>query len=100
MDMMDDIRDRFWPRAFDEIADDPISLLNEPLPPDNVIVLPKTRSLHAILCENLASVEGLLKRLEGGVQVANSGRATMRDLYVVCRRQRDALAAALRLELS
>jgi hypothetical protein len=57
------------------------------------------RPLHAVIAENLAAVEHLLTRLEGGVRIANSGRATVRDLYVVCRRRREVLAAALRLEL-
>jgi hypothetical protein len=38
-------------------------------------------------------------RLEAGVPIANSGRATVRDLYVQTRRQREVLVAALRLEL-
>jgi hypothetical protein len=28
---MDIDKDRFWPRQIDEIADDPVSLLNEPV---------------------------------------------------------------------
>ena len=53
----------------------------------------------SVIAENLTAVEHLLTRLEAGVRVANNGRATVRDLYVVCRRQREVLAAALRLEL-
>jgi hypothetical protein len=51
------------------------------------------------MAQNLADVEGLIARLEAGVGVANSGRTLVRELYVQCRRQREALAAALRLEL-
>ena len=43
--------------------------------------------------------EALIARLEVGVRVADSGRALIRELYVQCRRQREVLAAALRLEL-
>jgi hypothetical protein len=46
----------------------------------------------------LADVESLIARLELGVAVANSGWGLVRDLYVQCRRQREVLAAALRLE--
>jgi hypothetical protein len=100
--MLDD-RDRYWPRRFEEMASDrtPVTWINEPLPPDNVGVLVphRRRSLHAIVAQNLADVEGLIARLELGVGVADSGRALIRDLYVQCRKQRDLLAAALRLEL-
>ena len=51
--MLDDL-DRYHPRTIEELADDPIpvSLINEPLPPDNVraLVRPTQRSLHAVLC--------------------------------------------------
>jgi hypothetical protein len=100
--MLDD-RNRYWPRQFEEMAEDPIpqSLLNEPLPPDNVVVLVphRRRSLHAIVAQNLADVEDLIARLGFGVGVAASGRALIRDLYVQSRKQREILAAALRLEL-
>jgi hypothetical protein len=33
----------------DEIEDSGVSLINEPIAPDNVIALPKARSLHAVL---------------------------------------------------
>jgi hypothetical protein len=50
---------RYWPRQFDELGSDPIpvSLLNEPVPPDNVraLVRPNQRSLHAVLCEALTN---------------------------------------------
>ena len=42
------------------------SLISEPLPPSNVIALPKTRPLHAVLVENLNSTQALLTRLEAG----------------------------------
>jgi len=84
------------------MADDPtpVSLINESLPPDNVSTLgrAKQRSLHAVVAQNLADVESLIAGLELRVAVADSGRGLVRDLYVQCRRQREVLAAALRLE--
>jgi hypothetical protein len=92
---------RYWPRQFDEIEGTPQTWLNEPVPPDNVAMLVphKRRSLHAIVAQNLADVEDLIARLDFGAGVAASGRALIRDLYVQSRKQRDLLAAALRLEL-
>ena len=94
---------RYWPRQLDELGSDPTpqSLLNEPLPPDNVGVrVPgRQRSLYAVVAQNLADVEGLIARLEAGVGVADSGRALIRDLYVQSRKQRAILEAVLRLEL-
>src|SRR5262249_40670096 len=93
---------KYTPRTLDELADDPIpvTVLNEPLPPENVGVLVpgRQRSLHAVMAQNLKDVEGLIARLEAGVGVADSGRALVRELYVQCRRQREVLAAVLRLE--
>jgi hypothetical protein len=95
--------DKYTPRTLDELAQDPIpvTVLNEPLPPENVGVLVpgRQRSLHAVMAQNLADVEGLIARLELGVAVATSGRGLIRDLYVQCRKQREVLSAALRLEL-
>ena len=51
------------------------------------------------MAQNLADIESLIARLESGVRVADSGRGLIRDLYVQCRKQREVLAAALRLEL-
>ena len=48
--------DKYWPRSFtdDPGGPDPVSLINEPVPPDNVstLVRPKQRSLHAVLVES------------------------------------------------
>jgi hypothetical protein len=97
------MRDRYWPRTFEELADDPVprSFINQPLLPDNVAaLLPSQRcSLHAVVAQNLADVEALIGRLELGVRVADSGRGLIRDLYVQCRKQREILSAVLRLEL-
>jgi hypothetical protein len=94
---------KYWPRTSEELAEDPIpvSFINQPVPPDNVAALVprQRRSLHAIVAQNLADVEALIGRLELGVGVADSGRGLVRDLYVHCRKQREVLAAALRLEL-
>ena len=50
-------KDRYRPRTTEELEADPIpvSLLNEPVPPDNVstLVRPKQRSLHAVLVESV-----------------------------------------------
>ena len=59
---------------------------------------PKARPLHAVIAETLANVELLLTQLEAGVRVADSQRGLVRDLFVATQRQRDVLAAALRLE--
>jgi hypothetical protein len=100
MSMMDD---KYRPRTFEELASDPtpVSWLNEAPAPDNVGVLVsgRKRSLHAIVAQNLADTEALIGRLEAGVRVADSGRGLIRDLYVQCRKQREVLAQALRLEL-
>jgi hypothetical protein len=94
-------RDRFHPRQIEEIEGSGVSLVNEPLPPENVGVLVPTRprSLHSVIAQNLADTESLIARLEAGVGVADSGRALVRALYIGCQKQRDLLAAALRLEL-
>jgi hypothetical protein len=98
--MMDD---KYHPRTFEELASDPtpVSWLNEAPAPDNVgVLVPKgQRSLHAVVAQNLKDVEGLIGRLELGVRVADSGRGLIRELYVQSRRQREVLAAVLRLEL-
>jgi hypothetical protein len=76
---------RYWPRQFEEIEGNGVSLINEPLPPDNVrtLVQPNPRSLHAVLCEALIDAQALLARLEAGVHVPCDGqretvRATLR----------------------
>jgi hypothetical protein len=91
---MNDDKDR--PRSFvDDPGLDPVSLINEPVPPDNVIPLPKARSLHAILVESLTNTRALQQRLELGVQVARAEqREVVRLLYVATRR----LAAVLELD--
>jgi hypothetical protein len=62
-------------------------VLNEPVV-DNMIPLPKPRSLHAILCESLTSTKALLNRLEAGVTVPrDQQREVVRLLYVACRHQ-------------
>ena len=100
--MLDD-RDRYHPRTIEELADDPIpvSLINEPLPPDNVsaLVRPKQRSLHAVLCEALMNMQALHARLEAGVHVPEAWqREVVRALYVATRNQAKALIATLELQ--
>ena len=85
------------------MAEDPIpvSLINQPLPPDNVrpLVRPNPRSLHAVLCEALTNTQALLTRLEAGVTVPqNQQREVVRLLYVATRHHAKALTACLQLE--
>ena len=83
------------------MAEDPTprSFINQPLPPDNVIALPKTRSLYAVLCQALVDTQSLLARLEAGVRVQHNGqREVIRALYVASRNQAKALIATLELD--
>ena len=85
------------------MAEDPIpvSLINQPLLPDNVrtLVRPNQRSLHAVLCEALTNTQALLTRLEAGVTVPrDQQREVVRSLYVATRHQAKALAAVLELD--
>ena len=94
---------RYWSRQFEELGSDPIpvTLINEPLPPDNVraLVRPMQRSLHALLCEALTNIQALLARLEAGVTVPrDQQREVVRLLYVATRHQVKALAAVLELD--
>jgi hypothetical protein len=68
----------------------------------NVSTLARTRqrSLHASLCETLASSRGLLTRLEAanGVQAPpGEARVAVRDLYVQMRRTVQVLSRCLEL---
>jgi hypothetical protein len=92
---------KYWPRSFEETAEDPtpVSLINRPLPPPNVVSLPKERPLHQILVENLNSTRALLTRLESGVTVPRQEqREVVRLLYVSTKHQAQALAAVLELD--
>jgi len=94
--------DKYRPRSFEELVDDPtpVTLLNEPLPPDNVraLVRPKQRSLHAVPGAALTNTQALLTRLEAGVTVPRQEqREVVRLLYVATRHQVKALAAVLEL---
>ena len=89
---------KFWQCPIDELPDRR-SLISEPLPPGNVISLPKVRPLHAVLVENLNSTQALLRRLEDGVHVPRQEqREVVRLLYVATRHQVKALAAVLELD--
>jgi hypothetical protein len=97
--MMDD---KYHPRSFEELAEDPIpvSWINEPLPPDNVTALavPTVHSLHAVLCDALTSNRGLLQRLELGVTASpGEAREAIRELYVQVRRTVQVLSRCLEL---
>ena len=78
----------------------PVSWINEPAPPDNVTALvPRQRSLHAVLCQALTNSRALLTRLESGVTVPRQEqREVVRLLYVSTRHQVAALAAVLELD--
>ena len=95
--------DKYWPHDIPE-PEQKVSLLNEPISyrdTGDATVLrrwPKARPLHAVIAETLANVELLLGQLEAGVRVADSQRDLVRQLYVATMRQREVLAAALRLE--
>src|SRR5262249_53734571 len=93
--------DKYRPRQLEEIEGNGISIINEPIPPDNVraLVPPSQRSLHAVLCEALTNMQALLARLEAGVTVPrDQQREVVRLLYVATRHQVKALAAVLELE--
>ena len=95
--------DRYWPRRFEEMASDraPVTWLNEPVPPDNVATLvPRQRSIHAVLVESLNSTKALLTRLESGrvCVLRPEQREVVRLLYVATRHQVKALAAVLELD--
>jgi hypothetical protein len=98
--------DKYRPRSFEELADDPtpVTLINEPVPPDNVRTMTivraeRARSLHAVLCEALTNTQALLTRLEAGVTVPrDQQREIVRLLYVATRHQVKALAAVLELD--
>jgi len=95
--------DRYWPHGIPE-PEQKASLLNEPIAfrdTGDARVLhrwPKGRPLHAVVAECLANVELLLGQLEAGVRVTDNQRDLVRQLYVATQRQREVLAAALRLE--
>ena len=89
---------KYWPCPVDEVEDRP-SLIGAPLPPDNVIALPRSRSLHAVLVENLNSTRALRMRLEDGVNVSSDAHCEIvKLLFVATRHQEKALAAALELD--
>ena len=86
---------KYRPCPIDELEARP-SLINEPLPPDNVITLRKARSLRAVLAENLNATRALLRHLEDGVVVSQDAHCeVVRLLLIATRQQEKALAAAL-----
>jgi hypothetical protein len=92
------VTSKYWPAQIDELPDRK-SFISQPLPPENVITLPKSRPLHAVLVESLNSTRALLRRLEDGVTVPrDQQREIVRLLYVATRNQARALAAVLELE--
>ena len=89
---------KYHPAQINEI-ENRRSLISEPPPPENVISLPKSRPLHAVLVESLNSTQALLRRLEDGVTVPrDQQREIVRLLYVATRHQVQALAATLELD--
>jgi hypothetical protein len=88
---------KYHPAPINEIEDRP-SLISEPLPPENVISLRRSRSLHVMLAENLNSTRALLRHLEDGVTVPKDAqREIIRLLYIATRHQVQALSACLEL---
>jgi len=89
---------RYHPAQIDEMEDHR-SLISERVPPENVISLPKSRSVHVVLVESLNSTRALQRRLEDGVCVPKDAqREIIRLLYVATRHQVKALAAVLELD--
>ena len=92
------VTSKYWPAQIKELEGRK-SFISQPLPPENVITLPRSRHLLAVLVENLNSTRALLRRLEAGVQVQHNGqREVVRALYVATRNQAQALAVVLELE--
>jgi len=93
--------DKYRARQLEEIEGNGISIINEPIPPENVrtLVRPRQRSLHAVLCEAVINTQAPLARLEAGVTVPrDQQREVVRVLYVATRHQARALAATLELD--
>ena len=89
---------KYLPAQIDEI-EDRRSLICEPLPPENVILLRRSRSPHAVLVENLNSTRALLWCLEDGVTVSSDAQCEIvRLLFVATRQQLKALAATPELD--
>jgi len=59
--MLDDTKDRFWPRSFslEPLQENPVSFINEPVREDVAELRPKQRPLHAVLVESLNNVQKL-----------------------------------------
>jgi hypothetical protein len=92
------VTSKYWPAQSDEV-ENRRSLVSEPAPPPNVVLLPRSRPLHQVLVENLNSTQALLRRLEDGVCVPRpEQREIVRLLYVATRHQVKALAAVLELD--
>ena len=86
---------KYHPARIDEI-EARRSLISQPVPPDNVVSLPQSRSLHAVLAESLNATRALRRRLEDGVNVSNDTQCEIVQLlFVATRHQEKALAAAL-----
>jgi hypothetical protein len=89
---------KYNPCPVDEI-EDRRSLICEPLLPDNVISLRQSRSLRAVLAENLNATRALLRQLEDGVVVSDDAHCeVVKSLFVATRQQVQALAATLELD--
>jgi DNA-binding transcriptional regulator YiaG len=89
------VSSKYHPAQTDEIEARP-SLISEPLPPDNVIPLRRSRSLRAVLAESLNTTRALLRQLEDGVSVSNDANCeVVRLLFVATRQQVQALNTAL-----
>jgi hypothetical protein len=92
------VSSKYRPCSVAELEDRP-SLIGAPLPPDNVISLPKARSLRAVLAENLNAIRALRRHLEDGVTVQNDAQCEIvKLLFVATQHQEKALTACLELD--
>jgi len=95
--------DKYWPRQFHEMAEDPtpVTLLNEPIR-EAIELRPgqASASLYALLVGLRNQAQALLERMETrGVCVRqDSQREVIREAYAASRRLVKALEATLSLE--
>ena len=69
--------DKYRARQLEEIEGNGISIINEPIPPENVrtLVRPRQRSLHAVLCEAVINTQARAVGAVGGGRNGAAGSA-------------------------
>jgi hypothetical protein len=101
--MIDD-KHRYRPRRLEEIEDNGLSIINEPITRDGTVSHPRwwsERALRPVLSEALAATRALLVRLERGVYPPRDREqraryeTTIRELYLRSQDQLRVLEAAL-----